>query len=263
MKNLFILMLITFIPLCGEEHPFEKADEITYDWLTTAADDTGGCCYVVCLKEIFNKIKVKSLLEFGVGYSTKYCLDNCKRVLSVEFITYGYGADRLKRFVPFYKDYTNWVPIAYFSDFPGDMTWAPYKYIGSDAVYRACSYHCVNLNHYKEVDDLYLKELNEFLTNLSKYNKIEVAVVHPILYLRGDLVQLLFEKVPIIVALNTCSRKEGKENSYGYVRVKAPENYEEIYCPLKLNTGHVTGTTVWIAKKPEYQSLIESLRQIE
>ncbi len=262
MKNLFFLMLIAIAPSFAEEHPFQKADEVTYEWLATASDDTGGCCYVACLKEIFNKIKVKSLLEFGVGYPTKYCLDSCKRVLSVEFITYGYGPDRLKKFVQFYKDCPNWVPIAYFSDFPGDMTWAPYKYIGSDAVYRACSYQCVTSKHYKEVDDLYVKELNEFITNLSKYNKIEVAVVHPILYLRGDLVQLLFDKVPIIVALDTNSRIDGRENSYGYVRVETPDNYEEIYLSLKLSSGHVPGTTVWIAKKPEYQSLIESLRQI-
>lgn len=262
MKNLFIFSLFALSSLNAAEHPFSKPDEITYDWLTTANDDTGGCSHVLCFKTILNHLKVKTLLEFGLGHSTKYYLDSCKRVLSVEFITHGYGPDRLKRFVQFYKDYSNWVPIAYFSGFHGDMSWAPYKYIGSDSVYTASSYQCMNCKNYKVIDDHYLKELNEFITNLSKYNKIEVAVVHPILYLRGDLVELLFNKVAIIIGHNTKSRADGKEDAFGYVKTVVPENYEEIYLPIKITEDYIPGNTVWVMKKPEYQPLIEDLKTL-
>lgn len=262
MKNLIICLILAVSALRAENYLFNKPDEVTYEWLVTAHDDTGGSGHVACFKEIFKHIKVKTLLEFGLGYSTKYFLDSCKRVLSVEVITQGYGPDRLKHFLPFYKDYSNWVPIAYFSDFHGDMSWAPYKYMGTDAVYKACSYQCVNRKNYKDIDSYYYKELNEFLTNLSKYNKIEVALVHPILYLRGDLVELLFNKVAIIVAHDTRPRATGIENSYGYVAVVTPENYEEIYLPLKQNDDNIPGTTVWIMKKPEYQILTDHFKTL-
>lgn len=262
MKNLFFSTLFALSSLQAAEYPFNKPEEITYDWLKTANDDTGGCSHVVCFKEILNHLKIKTLLEFGLGSSTKYYLDSCKRVLSVEVITHGYGPDRLKRYVQFYKDYSNWVPIAYFSGYHGDMTWAPYKYIGSDGVYNASSYQCLNHKNYKNIDDQYFKELNEFVTNLSKYNKIEVAIVHPILYLRGDLVDVLFNKIPIIIAHGTGARFAGKEDAQGYLQVKTPENYEEIYLPLKIEGEHIPGNTVWIMKKPEYQPIIDGLKTL-
>jgi hypothetical protein len=261
MKKLLLLLLVVST-LRAEQHRFSNPSEITYEWLSTANDVTGGTNHVVCFREILQHVKLKTVLEFGLGYGTKYYLDNCKRVLSIEVITHGYGPERLKSFLPFYKDYSNWVPIAYFSGFHGDMSWAPYKYMGTDSVYRACSYHDEQrTKHYKDIDGHYIKELNEFLTNLSKYNKIDVAVVHPMLYLRGDLVQILFNKVPIIIAQNTSSRTTGHENAFGYGRVVTPENYEEIYLPLLLVSNEVPGTTVWVMKKPEHEILIEHLKQ--
>lgn len=258
-RLLFFLFASSF--LLAEENRFEASEEVTYEWLTDGEDDRGGTSHVLCLKEIFNNLKIKNFLEFGMGYSTKYCLDSCKKVISVEVITHGYGPERMKQFIQFYKEYSNWVSIAFFSGFHGDMSWAPYKYIGSDNVYKAASYQCSTWLHYEQVDDSYLKELNEFITNLTKYNKIEAALVDPILFLRGDLVQMLFDKVPIIVAHNTLSRVSGKEDAFGYVRVKAPENYQEIYIPTK-QKGKVIGTTVWVMNKPEYKKLIENLKNI-
>lgn len=232
-------------------------NEITYEWLRAAGDDDGGSEFISSIREIFNDHKIKSFLEFGVGYSTKYFLDSCNRVLSIEVITYGYGPEKLRRFIEFYRDYSNWVPIAYFSGYRGDMSWAPYKYLGSDSVYKACSYQCSTSLSYEPVDPFYLKELGEFLNNLTKYNKIEVALIHPILFLRGDLVRLLFQKVPIIIGYHTAGRMKGEVNEvWGYGRVETPEDYEEIYIPSP------QGTTVWIAKKAEYSDLIEKLQHL-
>lgn len=257
MKKWFLLLLTASF-LNAEDLRFNAAEEITYEALINGNDPRGGTSHVICFKEIFHTLKIKTLLEFGMGYSTKYFLDSCKKVISVEIITHGYGPDRMKQFIGFYKSYSNWTPIAYFSGFQGDMSWASYKYMGSDAVYKAASYQCATWLHYDQIDSFYLKELNEFTGNLTKYNKVEAALIEPTLFLRGDLVQILFDKVPVIIAHNTVSRAQGKEGPFGYVRVKTPENYQEIYIPTYQGADMI-GTTVWILKKPEYQSLIENL----
>lgn len=249
-----LLTLLTTLSLFASS--VQSPEDVTYEWLTQVGDDDGGSEFVICLKEIFNTMKVKSFLEFGVGYSTKYLLDSCQRVLSIEVITNGYGPQKLRRFIEFYRDYSNWVPIAYFSGYRGDMSWAPYKYFGSDSVYKACSYTCATCLSYEPIDPFYLKEMDEFLSNLIKYNKIEVALIHPILFLRGDLVRLLFNKVPIIVGFHTAARMRGEENDvWGYGRLQVPDDYEEIYLPTS------QGTTAWIAKKSSYQPLIENLKK--
>lgn len=255
MKKILSCFLLCI--LCLYANSIGKPAEITYEWLTQGEGDDGGSDHVVCLKEVFNKIKVRSTLEFGLGYSTKYLLDSCARVLSVEVVTHGYGPAKIQKFLQFYRDYSNWIPITYFSGYQGDMSWAPYKYLGSDSVYKACSYQNATHQSYEPIDPFYLKELGEFVTNLTKYNKIDVALVHPILFLRGDLVQLLFDKVGVIVAHNTSTRaKKGKDEGWGYTRVATPNNYEEIYIATP------EGTTVWVAKKDEYQPLIQSLKQL-
>jgi hypothetical protein len=256
-----ILLLLTCSLLLAQDPTFNKAEEITYDWLTSHNDARGGTSHVICFKEIFDLLKVKSLLEFGIGTGTKYFLDSCKKVISVEVITHGYGPERCKRFLELYKGCSNWTPIVYFSGFQGDMSWAHFKYMGSDAVYKAASYQCSTWLHYKNIDPFYLKELGDFMTNLTKYNKVEAALVQPMLFLRGDMVQLLFDKVGVIVAHNTASRVTGKETPFGYVRVKTPDNYEEIYLPTE-QEGEVIGTTVWILKKPEHEPLIERLKAL-
>ncbi|OGN64308.1 MAG: hypothetical protein A3E80_05620 [Chlamydiae bacterium RIFCSPHIGHO2_12_FULL_49_9] len=221
-------------------------------------DSDGGSDHVICMKEIFQTLKPRSLLEFGLGYSTKYFLDSCKRVVSVEVITHGYGPNRLQNFIRFYRDYSNWIPIAYFSGFQGDMSWAPYKYLGSDAVYIAGSYQCATHQHYKPIDDFYIKELGEFVSNLVKFNKIEVALIHPTLFLRGDIVESCFRSIPVVVAHNTACRQTGEGvDGFGFKRIVTPPEYEEIYVPTP------NGTTVWIIKKPEYQILIDKIKQLK
>lgn len=261
MNKFLLVFLFATSFLTSEEHKFDAPEEITYDWLSSGRDDRGGTSHVICFKEIFENAKIKTFLEFGIGYSTKYFLDSCTRVISVEVVTPGYGPDRMRRFMEFYKNSSNWTPIAYFSGFQGDMSWTPYKYMGSESVYKAASYQCSTWLHYEQIDSSYLKELNDFMGNLTKYNKVDIALVEPILFLRGDFVQTLFDKVPIIVAHNTVSRAKGRENVFGYVRVKTPPHYEEIYLPTK-QENEIAGTTIWVLKKPEHEILIEKLKNL-
>jgi len=249
MKTLIFLTCFSAL-FFTKGYSIEKLEDITFDSLMQENHES----HVICMREIFQKLNTRNMMEFGLGYATKYFLDTCNRVVSIEIVTNGYGPDTVRKFIQFYRDYSNWVPITYFSGYRGDMSWSPYKYVGSDAVYVAGSYQCSTHLSYEPIDGFYLKELGEFITNLVKYNKIEVALIHPILYLRGDFVQLCFQKIPVIVAHNTSCRANGEKNDpWGYSRVKTPPEYVEIYIPT------IPGTTVWVSKKPEYQALIDSL----
>src|SRR5579872_2839991 len=199
MKKITYLLFI-FLNYSAFAEEITSADQITYDFLVEQGRNAGYCDHIRYFKDIFEKIKVKTLLEFGLGYSTKYYLDHCTKVLSVEFITGGYGPSWMKKCLELYRGYTNWVPIAYFSDYKGDMSWSPYKYIGSEGVAKASHYQSTTYKSYSSVDNFYLNELTTFVKNLTKYNKIEIALVDPGNYLRGELVQMLFDKSPIILA---------------------------------------------------------------
>jgi hypothetical protein len=200
--------------------------------------------------EIFKEMKVRDFLQFGVDDSTKYFLDSCNKVFSVEFVTNGCGPDGIKRCLDLYRKYSNWVPIVYFTGYSGETNWAPYKYLGSEAIYKAISYHCATHKHYASIDDLYLHELKSFIGNLARYHKIDIAYVGTTAYIHGDLVQILFDKVPVIVANNTGCRTGG-DDLYGYSRVATPDDYEEIA---------FDGVTVWVKQKEELQALAERLR---
>ncbi len=233
------------------------ADEITYTWLTQGATQPHDTQHVMVFKKIFDTLKVKTFLEFGLGYPTKYFLDQCNKVISVDIITHGYGPAVMQKFLRIYADYSNWIPIAFFSGYLGwDYGWAPYKHLGSESVYKATSYQHAHHKTYAKIDDFYIIELNAFITNLLKYNKAEVAFTGHAIFLRGEIVQLLFDKVPIIVAHNTNKRNQGnQDDEYGLVRVVTPDNYEEIFFPLQ------GGTTAWIAKKEKYLGLIDELKK--
>ncbi len=233
------------------------ADEITYNWLVQGAVPAHDTQHILVFKKLLENAKIKTLLEFGLGYPTKYFLDHCNKVISVDFITYGYGPEIMRKFLRIYADYSNWIPIAFFSGFRGwDYDWAPYKHLGSDSVYRATSYQHAYHKHYAKIDDFYLVELEAFIANLLKFHRVDAAFLGHAIFLRGDLLELLFDKVDILIAHNTCKRElHDMDDIYGLSRVIAKENYEEIFFPVE------GGTTVWISKKEKYGNLIDALQK--
>lgn len=233
-----------------------KAEEITYDWLVDNGNQTAYSDHISHFKEVFKRLKVRTFLEFGLGFSTKYFLDNCNKVISVEFVTPGSGPEWCKKCLSLYQDeYSNWTPIVYFTGHLIDVNWAPYKYLGSESVYKAASYQSSNHKNYALIDNFYLKELDAFIRRLSQSHQIDVAFVDPGIYIRGDLVQLLFGKVPVILAHDTNVRAIGVEDDvYGYSRVITPEDYEEIFF------SYGAGTTVWVIKNEKFMSLVEALK---
>jgi hypothetical protein len=231
-----------------------KAEDITYDWLVHYGDVSAVTNHIPHFKKIFKLLKVKNFLEFGMGFSTKYFLDNCNKVISVEFITDGCGPEWIKKYLDLYKNYSNWIPIGYFSAYQGDTNWVKAKYLASEALAKAGYYQTVNHKNYALINDFYLVELNSFIVNLLKSHKVDVAFADPGTSLRGDVVQLLFNKVPVIAAHNTHCRHIGqKDDVFGYSRIITPENYEEIYIS--------DGFTVWVIKNEKFTTFIEQLKK--
>ncbi len=74
-------------------------------------------------------------------------------------------------------------------------------------------------------------------------------------FLSEGLVRVLFDKVPVIIGQSTYARGKGfTDDVYGYLSIKTPDNYEEIYISA------ASGTTFWILKNEQYQHLIEALK---
>lgn len=255
--SLFISSLLCFHSVASAEDPIEHADQITYDWLLHLGDTTGYTDHISIFKEIFQSVKINNLVEFGLGFSTKYFLDSCKKVVSVEFITNGFSPDWARNCLSLFQNIPNWVPIIYFSGYQQDTQWAPYRYCGSDEVYKACVYQTVTHGNYALFDPTYLSDLTNFIQYLTDCYPIDLGFVDSGLYLRGDLVQLLFNKTPIIVAHDTAVRSITRElDVYGYSRIVTPDTYEEIFIPLG------KGTTVWVIKTDQFAPLRAQLNAL-
>src|SRR5262249_53075685 len=72
----------------------QECDAITYEKL--AQDPWTD--HVVCFQELFSQTHITSFLEFGLGRATKYFLDNCESVTSIELSV----EDRASRIEPWF-----------------------------------------------------------------------------------------------------------------------------------------------------------------
>lgn len=118
--------------------------------------------------------------------------------------------------------------------------------------------HCPNLKNMIErgldpalYDSRYLLELKALCDDSLKDQASEVVVIHPSMPLRGDLVNELFDRVPIIAAEET--------NKIGVLdKVNIPVNYEKIV----FSQGR--GTTFWVRKdKTEALQALQGLAGIK
>lgn len=232
-----------------------NADEITEEWLVTAGAETGYTEHIRHFKRVFSKMQVNTFLEFGVGFSTKYFINHCKNVISVEFVTPGSGPEWIQYCIDLYRNCKSWKPIVYFAGNGLNTDWAQYKYMGTESVYKACAYQPAHRKSYAPIDSSFLDDLDAFVTQQVATNEIDVAFVDAGVCIRGDLVQTLFNKVPIIAA-HDIARKELRhlDDVYGYGRLVIPDNYEEIYVSFGM------GTAFWVKKEPKYQEVIKELK---
>lgn len=223
-----------------------QSDFITYDWLMDKAVECSYTDHIPHFRRLFSLMKVRGFLECGCGFSTKYFLDNADQVISIEYVTPGYGDMWYQDCKILFADRTNWLPQLYNEDLRGN------------SFNNACAYQCSMHKDYALIDPTYLTELDNHFKKWINYAQlngfdIDVAFVDPGVYIRGDLVKLLLaNKIPIIVAHDTACDggiKEAK-NLYGWNKVATPSDYIKIHIPFG------QGTTFWISK--QYPELVTS-----
>lgn len=225
-----------------------QSNFITYDWLAHQAELSAYTDHIPHWRRLFNTTKVRGFLECGCGYSTAYFMDHADKVISIEYITPGYGDDWYQVCVSLFADRSNWIPMTYNADFR------------SNSFSNACAYQCSTHRDYALIDATYLNELNrhfkeQIINAQDNGYPIDVAFVDPGVYVRGDLVKVLLNNnVPIVVAHDTASDNGTREveNLYGWNKVATPLNYVKIYIP------YGQGTTFWI--NTQYPTVISSIQ---
>jgi hypothetical protein len=223
------------------------SDFITYEWLIDTAQKTGYTDHIPHFRRLFNTFKVRGFLECGCGFSTKYFMDNCQEVTSIEFMTKGTSDLWFNQCLQLYAQCSNWVPLAYNAD------------LKNESFDNACGYQCSTHKDYALIDPRYLCDLDQYFKGLlylahRKGKDIDVAFVDAGVYIRGDMVKLFLQNnVPIVVAHDTASDvgSDVDEGLYGWFKVKTPPEYEKIFIPFG------NGTTFWVDKK--FPAVIESL----
>lgn len=237
MLKRFMFALMSFL-IVGAPLKALESDYITYDWLLNSAQTTSYSDHIPHFRRLFNTMKVRGFLECGLGYSTKYFLDNCDLVISIEYINSGYGLQWYQEAVRMFTGVTNWIPMTF------------NETLRSNSFNNACAYQCSLHKDYALIDPSYLKELDkhfkEQITN-AKFGgyDIDVGFVDPGCYIRGDMVKvLLANKIPVVAAHDTASDRGTKEveNLYGWNKVVTPPDYVKVYIPFG------QGTTFWINK---------------
>jgi hypothetical protein len=188
--------------------------------------------------KLFQIQRINSFLEFGVGEGTKYYLDHCGEVTSVELLGKA-KIDNLpyyKRFLSLFSHYSNWHPILH---------------ICGNGIDQA-----VSIAEDKHVDPTsmngeYMQEIHEICDGLFKNKTYDVAFVDSAVIVRGSIVNALFDRVDIIVAHDF----NALPDIYGWTWIKTPSNYEQIV----FTEG--CGTSFWIKK--ERAEIIEKLKLID
>jgi hypothetical protein len=220
-------------------HAAHAADFITYDWLVDLGYRTGYTDHIPHFRRLFNTIKVRGFLECGCGYSTKYFLDHCDKVVSIEFLNPGCDDGWFNQCLTLYKGCSNWLPLIY----NGDRT--------DQSFNQACAFANSEHRFYGLIDSSYLFSLHSFFKDQIAFAEqqgtpIDVAFVDPGVYIRGDMVKLLLNlEVPIVVAhdTNNDAGSDVDEGLYNWHVVKTPPDYEKISIP------YGQGATFWVHKK--------------
>lgn len=221
MKHIFLWILLSMNCLLYSGTTIDEAETITYEVLA-ASDWTD---HVRSFKELFSLIKIKSFLELGCGRGTKFFLDNCESVTSVELVV----SDLSDKIVPWYYatqgtlyKYTNWNPSLH---------------IFSLNVTKANGTALKELDP-ELFDKSYLPEIDQLMSQIFSKNRYDVAFVDPGIHIRGDLVNALFGRCDIIAAHDT--NFNGK--TYGWYKFKNHPDYEKIV------STYGSGITFWIKK---------------
>lgn len=171
-------------------------------------------------QDIIKQYNINSVIEFGVGEGTNVFLENCTgKITSVELFTTDYPKAELLKIstdewidysIKQFEKYDNWNAIKY--EVQSSILKAEYDVTGkgTNGVIRGKS----------PSNQEYIKELENLISTLNIL-EYDMAFVDAGIHLRGDIVNLLFNKVNIITAHDFNTR-----DIYGYSRISIPSTYE-------------------------------------
>ncbi|NGX34278.1 MAG: hypothetical protein K1060chlam1_00629 [Candidatus Anoxychlamydiales bacterium] len=222
MKSIFLILLVVlslFSPSFSKAEVYSDANEITYEKLINNL----GTDHVQHFRKLFSVKKFRNVLEFGMGYGTKYFLDNCDKVTSMEFVLIPEHHKWFDICRKLYRDYPSWKI---------KKLETPQSLIQADFEARTREGH--------EIFS-YLMDLKRIIFQNVADNTYDLIFVDTGFHPRADIINLLFGKTKVIVAHDTNFRY----GRYGWRRIKVPSDYKEI----QLIEG--SGVTVWIHKSED------------
>jgi hypothetical protein len=190
--------------------------------------------HVMHLDKLFQIQKIHSFLEFGLGEGTKYYLDHCDEVTSVELLDEAKKGNLsyYQKCVDLFSSYSHWHPILHLCGRTIDQAVSIAEELKIDPT---------------SVNDEYMLEIHAICDSLFKTKTFDVAFVDSAVIVRGSIVNALFDRVDIIVAHDF----NALPNIYGWSWIKMPSHYEQIV----FTEG--SGTSFWIKK--DKVELIEKL----
>ena len=105
-------------------------------------------------------------MECGVGVGLAYFMDNCEKVISIEYVTPGYSDKQYQEAVRLFSDRTNWMPMTYNADYR------------SNSFNNATAYQCSTQKDYATIDASYLRELYQHFKTQKKMPMIMALGLH-------------------------------------------------------------------------------------
>lgn len=238
-EKVILRFVCLYVLLCSHMFFASQSDAfINYDFLQNNGQKNLSIDYLPHIRRLFHTTNVRGFLECGCSYSTKYFLEHCQKVTSLDFYTSESKNKLFKECVSLFSYHKNWVSLLY-NESRKDMSFM-----------KACSYRKKTHKDYALIDSSYVKKLDLYFKKIIQGENeagtpIDVAFVNPSMNLRGDIVQILLtNNVPVVIAHDTESAEANvpSTNLYGWDKVQSDSNYEKIYIPYK------TGTTFWIKK---------------
>lgn len=185
-------------------------------------------CWHSTVAVIFEKVKIKNALEFGLGDGTEYLLDNVDYLLSVELSVSELNKDWTEKIQNLLKERNIW-KLEYVE--------CPQSIIDSNIL--------IQKNQNQIDDKTYLKDLHVLIDGYLTEKKWDLVFVDPGIHHRGDIVNRCMEKdIDIILAHDTKFPE-----IYGYSLI-SNDKYHKI--EVKIHNG----TTIWINKNYQNFDLI-------
>jgi hypothetical protein len=209
-----------------------EEDDITYESLIS----NGYTDHIPAFQKLFQCRKINTFLEFGLGRGTKYFIENCNKVISIELIS----TTSTPRLLSWYLKAVNM--------FSHHANWTPYLLRCSPLMDLYDSMASKGIVP-KENFNGYLQDVETICSWALGKKTIDLVFIDQGMLPRGDFVNALFGKVNIIAAHDT----NYALSLHAYDRVKDDPNY------VKIHYKKGCGTTFWVKK--EDQELIQYLQK--